>query len=362
MLNTPKRSLTFAEAICEALEQSMASDRRVIVIGEGVPDPKAIFGTTKGLRHKFGELRVFDMPLSENGLTGVCIGAALTGLRPVLVHQRVDFSLLSLDQLANNAAKWNYMFNGQSSVPLVVRVIVGRGWGQGPQHSQSLHGLFSQFPGLKVVLPTTAHDAKGMLIAAIRDPNPVIFIEHRWLHGITSEVSEDMFETPLDKARVVKSGKHVTLAAFSYMVLEALAAASCLEEELGISCEVIDMRSAAPLDIATVAASVVETGYLLAADISMAVGSVANSLIGKIVEQHFSSLKAAPKLVAMPDNPVPTSYYMTDGFYPSARTIVLSVIEMLQINPSENVHAVLDRRFPATKDHDKPNPNFKGPF
>jgi len=362
MPNISNRKINFAEAIREALEQSLASDDSVIVIGEGVPDPKAIFGTTKGLREKFGERRVFDMPLSENGMTGVCIGAALTGARPVLVHQRVDFSLLSLDQLANNAAKWNYMFNGQSSVPLVVRVIVGRGWGQGPQHSQSLHGLFSQFPGLKVVLPSTAYDAKGMLIASIRDPNPVIFIEHRWLHGVTSEVPEDMFETSLDKARVVKNGKHITIAAFSYMVLEALAAASCLEQELGVSCEVIDMRSAAPLDIATVASSVIETGHFLVADISMAVGSVANVLIGKIVEQHFSSLKVAPKLVAMPDNPVPTSYYMTKGFYPSARSIVLSVIKMLQITPVEHVDELLDRWFPATKDHDKPNPHFKGPF
>ena len=362
MPNLLNRQLNFAEAIREALEQSLATDDRVIVIGEGVPDPKAIFGTTKGLREKFGERRIFDMPLSENGMTGICIGAALTGLRPVLVHQRVDFSLLSLDQLANNAAKWNYMFNGQSSVPLVVRVIVGRGWGQGPQHSQSLHGLFSQFPGLKVVLPSTAHDAKGMLISAIRDPNPVIFIEHRWLHGVTGEVPLDMFETPLDRARIVKHGNHITIAAFSYMVLESMAAASCLEEDFGISCEVIDMRSAAPLDIATVATSVAETGYLLAADISMAVGSVANVLVGKVVEQLFSSLKAAPKLVAMPDNPVPTSYYMTEGFYPSARSIVLAVIEMLQIKPTSNVDALLDQRFPATKDHDKPNPNFKGPF
>jgi pyruvate dehydrogenase E1 component beta subunit len=201
-----------------------------------------------------------------------------------------------------------------------------------------------------------------MLISAIRDPNPVIFIEHRWLHGVIGDVPVDMFETPLDRARVVKTGKHVTITAFSYMVLEVLAAASCLEEEWGITCDVIDMRSAAPLDVATVAASVEKTGYLVTADISMAVGSVANVLIGKIVDQRFSSLKAAPKLVAMPDNPVPTSYYMTDGFYPSARSIVLAVVEMLKIQQVSNIDTLLDQRFPPTEDHDKPNPNFKGPF
>jgi pyruvate dehydrogenase E1 component beta subunit len=154
----------------------MAQDPRVIVIGEGVPDPKAMFGTTAGLRERFGGERVFDMPLSENGATGFCIGAALSGMRPVMVHQRIDFALLAMDQLVNNAAKWHYMFNGKASVPLVVRVIVGRGWGQGPQHSQSLQGLFAQIPGLRVVMPTTAHDAKGMLMAAIADKGGRIMV------------------------------------------------------------------------------------------------------------------------------------------------------------------------------------------
>ena len=178
------RYITYVEAIREALDQAMDLDSSVIVIGEGVPDPKAIFNSTAGLREKYGVERVFDMPLAENGLTGVCIGAAISGMRPVMIHQRIDFALLSVDQLINNAAKWYYMFNGKSNVPLVIRMIVGRGWGQGPQHSQSLQALFALVPGLKVVMPTTAHDAKGMMMAAIKDNNPVIFIEHRWLHHV----------------------------------------------------------------------------------------------------------------------------------------------------------------------------------
>ena len=190
------RELTYAQAIQEGLHQSMEADARVILVGEGVPDPKAIFATTAGLRDRFGSARVFDMPLSENGMTGICIGAALSGLRPVMVHQRIDFALLAMDQLVNNAAKWHYMFDGLANVPLVIRVIIGRGWGQGPQHSQSLQALFAHIPGFKVVLPATAYDAKGMLISAIEDNNPVIFIEHRWLHNIKDAVPAEPYRAP----------------------------------------------------------------------------------------------------------------------------------------------------------------------
>src|SRR3989344_8027985 len=166
------RQLKYFEAIREAIEQCMEENKNVFIIGEGVPDPKGIFGTTLGLKQKFGDKRVLDMPLSENGLTGVCIGAALTGLRPILTHQRLDFSLLSIDQIINNAANWHYMFGGQLKVPLVIRMIIGRGWGQGAQHSQNLQALFAHIPGLKVVMPSQPHNAKGLLMASIADPNP----------------------------------------------------------------------------------------------------------------------------------------------------------------------------------------------
>jgi len=222
MPDSSKRPLSYAQAIREGLDQAMEKDARVIVIGEGVPDPKAIFDTTAGLRDKYGDRRVFDMPLAENGMTGICIGAALSGLRPVMVHQRVDFALLAMDQLINNAAKWHYMFDGKASVPLVVRMIVGRGWGQGPQHSQSLQAMFAQAPGIRVIMPTTAYDAKGMLISAIEDNNPVLFIEHRWLHNIEGDVPDGDVRVPIGKAQKMKMGTDVTIISMSYMTIEAL--------------------------------------------------------------------------------------------------------------------------------------------
>jgi len=197
------REIKYFGAIREALDQSMQEDANIFIIGEGVPDPKGIFGTTSGLREKYGEKRVLDMPVSENALTGVCIGAALTGLRPVLMHQRVDFSLLSMDQIINNAAKWHYMFGGQLKVPLVIRMIIGRGWGQGAQHSQNLQALFSHIPGLKVVMPSTAYDAKGLLISSIKDNNPVIFLEHRWLHNISGFVPEESYTIQKGKGKII---------------------------------------------------------------------------------------------------------------------------------------------------------------
>lgn len=260
------REITFAQAVREGIDQAMEHDPRVIVIGEGVPDPKAIFNTTAQLRDKHGSQRVFDMPLSENGVTGVCIGAALSGLRPVMVHQRIDFALLAMDQLVNNAAKWHYMFDGKASVPMVVRVIVGRGWGQGPQHSQSLQAMFAHVPGLKVVMPTTAHDAKGLLISAIEDNNPVVFIEHRWLHHITDVVPEEYFRVPIGRAQLLHEGDAVTVAAFSYMAVEALIAAKALKSIMGIAVDVLDMRTVRPLDVESVLTSVRKTGRLLVAD------------------------------------------------------------------------------------------------
>jgi pyruvate dehydrogenase E1 component beta subunit len=207
--NLVSRDITYAQAIREGLDNAMDRDSSVIVIGEGVPDPKAIFNTTAGLREKYGAQRVFDMPLSENGVTGICIGAALSGMRPVMIHQRIDFALLAMDQLVNNAAKWHYMFNGKASVPLVVRVIVGRGWGQGPTHSQNLQAWFAHIPGLKVVMPASAEDAKGLLLASIFDENPVLFLEHRWLHNLSGTVPEESFQIPIGNARIVRHGAAV---------------------------------------------------------------------------------------------------------------------------------------------------------
>lgn len=352
------RKLSQAEAIREALEQAMSEDERVILVGEGVPDPKGIFGTTSGLQQRFGKARVFDSPLSENGMTGICIGAAISGMRPVMVHQRIDFALLAMDQIVNNAAKWRYMFAGQVSVPLVIRVIVGRGWGPGPQHAQSLQALFAHIPGLKVVMPTSGRDAKGMLLAAIRDDNPVIFIEHRWLQGIVDHVPQASYVVPLDKAHVCRSGKDATLVAFSFMVVEALLAAKVLAE-FGIDLEVINARSVRPLDIPAFAASVRRTGRLIVADTAWKTGGIAGEVIASVTECAFDALRAAPLRIALPDLPVPTSHHLTRDFYPDALHIARAISAHLGRDiPDEALVSRLARSTP----HDVPQLEFRGPF
>ncbi len=355
------RELTYAQAIQEGLHQAMESDANVILIGEGVPDPKAIFSTTAGLRGRFGPARVFDMPLSENGMTGICIGAALSGMRPIMVHQRIDFALLAMDQLVNNAAKWHYMFNGLASVPLVIRVIIGRGWGQGPQHSQSLQALFAHIPGFKVILPATANDAKGMLISAIEDNNPVIYIEHRWLHNIKDAVPAEPYRAPLDRARVLHEGDRLTVAAFSYMVMEAMQVARALAPH-GIRVEVVDMRSARPLDVDTVAKSVRKTGHLLVLDTAWTTGGVAGELITRVVGREFGALRKPPARIALPDYPAPTSHHMAEEYYPDAIAVYEAIIEMLGLTLPAATHEAVLAIVRRSRPHDVPNMKFTGPF
>lgn len=356
------KEITFAQAIREGLDCAMEADPRVILIGEGVPDPKAIFNTTAGLREKYGSQRVFDMPLAENGLTGICVGAALSGMRPVMVHQRIDFALLAIDQLINNAAKWHYMFDGKASVPLVVRVIVGRGWGQGPQHSQSLQAMFSLVPGLKVVMPTTAYDAKGMLISAIEDNNPVMFIEHRWLHQIKDSVPEGHYRVPLNQAKILHHGDALTIAGFSYMAVESLIAAKALKSAMGIDVEVLDMRSVSPLDVKSVLSSVQKTGRLIVADTAFRTGSIAGELISQVAEQAFHALKCNPVRIASPDHPTPTSHFMAEQYYPTPQTIADAALDMLEVRKDSDGYRKLCQMVLRDGPHDTPNRGFTGPF
>lgn len=350
------RQIRFVEALREAQDQCMAKDPSVYVMGLGVPDPKGIFGTTAGLQAKYGPERVMDMPLSENGMTGVAIGSALVGMRPILTHQRMDFALLSIEQLVNQAAKWNYMFGGQSRVPMVVRMIVGRGWGQGPQHSQSLHSWFGHIPGLKVVLPTTAYDAKGLLVSAIEDDHPVIFVEHRWLYGISGEVPAEIYRVPIGKARVMRSGNDVTIVGSSYMALEAVRAAEALAAE-GVGAEVIDLRSLRPLDAETVVDSVRKTGRLVVADHSWREFGTAAEIVALATERAFSALKAAPVRITLPDSPVPSSPALADSYYPRAPHIAAAVNRMLGRPVDPASFAV-----PPGRRLDQPDASFTGPF
>lgn len=350
-----EREITYAEALREAQDTCLAKDQTCYLMGLGVPDPKGIFGTTVGLQKKYGEERVFDIPLSENAMTGVAIGSAITGLRPILTHQRLDFALVSIDQIVNQAAKWHYMFNGSMSVPLVIRMIIGRGWGQGPQHSQSLHAWFAHIPGLRVVMPSTAYDAKGMLIAAAEENGPVLFLEHRWLHNTTSIVPDGTYRVSLSKAAVIREGADITLVGISYMTLECLDAAKKLDE-LGIEAEVIDLRSVQPLDRNTIISSVEKTRRIAIVDHAEASCGISSEIISCIFESINGTLKTKPKRICLPGHPVPTSYVMAKDYYPDSYDIAKNIAEMFGINLTD-VKDVDGVSF-----NDQPNRDFTGPF
>lgn len=356
------RTLTFTQAIHEAFDVCLRADPSVFVIGEGVPDPKGIFGTTLKLQEKYGRKRVLDMPLSENGITGVCIGAALSGMKPVIIHQRIDFSVLALDQVVNVAAKWHAMFGAKLCVPIVIRVIIGRGWGQGAQHSQSLQAMYAHFPGLKVVMPTTPSDAKGLLIAAIYDGNPVVYIEHRWLHHIKGKVQDGFYKTPIGKGRIVQKGKDVTIVASSYMVVEAIRAAGAWASE-GVSVEVVDVRSIKPLDTKLILQSVGKTGRVVVADTGYSFIGFAGEVIATVCERAFASLKSAPQRVATPDIPTPTSWALAKSYYPTAIEICEAIAESLKVDTkkSKRVRGKLAKDY-ARLPSDVPDMTFTGPF
>jgi pyruvate/2-oxoglutarate/acetoin dehydrogenase E1 component len=334
----------FREAIRDATFEVMRRDPRVFVAGIGVPDVKGIFGTTLGLAETFGAERAFDIPLSENAAAGICVGATFRGMRPIFVHQRIDFLMLTMDQLVNHAAKWRAMFGGTHSVPLVMRAIVGRGWGNGPQHTQSHHGLFAHVPGLKVVVPATPHDAKGLLIAAVEDDDPVVYVEHRWLHEEEGTVPEGHYRVPIGSAAVAREGRDVTVAAVGPLVSEALKAADALEAT-GISAEVLDLRTLRPLDGDAVLASVARTGRLVVADPDWGPCGVTAEVVAIVAEHGLDLLKAAPVRVTWPDSPVPSSMAIEPGFYPGARQIHAAVLWACQRSRTPQLTASSVRAF-----------------
>ncbi|MFQ5353988.1 MAG: alpha-ketoacid dehydrogenase subunit beta [Thermodesulfobacteriota bacterium] len=329
--DTALRRGTYRDAILEATQGCMETDKNVFVLGEGVDDVGGVFGTTKGLVDIFGAERVIDTPLAENGITGVAMGAALTGMRPLLVHMRVDFLPLSLDQIANHAAKWSYMFGGNASVPLTIRAITGRGWGSAAQHSQALQAVFAHFPGLKVVMPATPYDAKGLLITSLYDNNPVLFLEHRWLYDLRGHLPAEMYRVPIGKAVVRREGKDVTIVAISQMVVMAMDAAEALEKE-GISCEVVDLRSIKPLDKGLIRASVQKTGRLVVADTAWKEFGVSAEILALVLEDHatFRALKAPAERVALPDVPTPASNVLEEAFYRGPEDIIEAVKKAVQ--------------------------------
>ena len=348
--------LTYAEAIRDGYREAMQKDPSVLLIGLGVPDPKGFFGTTSGLLEAFGPLRVMDMPCSENGMTGIVLGASLNGLKPVLNHQRMDFALLAMDQICTQAAKWSYMFGGKAHAPVVFRMILGRGWGQGPQHSQALHSWFAHIPGLKVVMPSTPHDAKGMMIAAIEDPNPVVYIDHRWLHHVRGPVPSGHYHVEIGPLRVARPGKDVTIVALSYMVLEALEAAERLAQD-GVEAEVLDLRCLRPMDRKGVLRSVRKTGRLVAVDQAWACAGISAEILASVAEDSQTHLKCSPVRITLPDCPTPTSPILAAEYYPRSGHIAGAVLQMLG-RPANLDEVALQSGI----EYDKPNPAFTGPF
>lgn len=351
------RQIKYAQAILEATRQSMENDPNVYIIGLGVPDPKGVFGTTVGLKEIFGDDRVMDMPVSENALTGIAIGSAITGMRPIMSHQRIDFVLMAMDQIINNAAKWHYMFGGIMSVPLVIRLLIGRGWGQGAQHSQSLQSVFAHIPGLKVVMPATPYDAKGLLISSVKDNNPVIFIEHRWLHNITGIVPEETYSVPIGKARIAREGKDITIISSSYMTLEALRAAEILEK-YDIKAEVIDLRTIKPIDEETILNSVKKTGRVISVDEAWKTLGLSSEILAIVTENAFNYLKCAPKRVTLPDCSTPTSRALTAHYYPRAINIINTARTMFDLADISEAKAGINQDTPL----DVPDKAFTGPF
>lgn len=318
------RTLTYAQALNEALKQEMRRDPNIYVAGEDVGIYGGIFGVTAGLLEEFGEKRVRDTPITESAIIGSAVGAAATGLRPVVELMFIDFIGVALDQLYNQAAKMKYMFGGKATLPLVVRTECGAGMGAAAQHSQCLEAWFMHIPGLKVVIPSTPYDAKGLLITAIRDDNPVFFIEHKMLYGLEGEVPEEDYTIPFGQADVKREGTDVTIVATLAMVHKALAAAETLAEE-GISAEVVDPRTLTPLDEEGIIASVKKTHRLVIVHEEVKRAGSGAEIAAVVAEEAFDYLDAPIKRVAAPFTPVPFSPPLESEFIPSEAKIVEAV-------------------------------------
>ena len=352
-----KRQIYVHESINEALKLSMLKDKKVVILGLGVDDPKGIFGTTKKLSKIFKKNRIFEFPTAENAMTGIAIGSSLMGFKPVITHQRVEFSLLSIEQIINQAAKWYFMTGGKKSVPMVIRLIIGRGWGQGPQHAQSLETLFAHIPGLKVVSISSPYNAKGLLISAIEDPNPVILFEHRWVHELKGDVPKKLYKCKLDRALIALKGRDITLISSSYMLVECLRSAQILKQN-SISVEVVDIQCLRPLDKTTIVNSVKKTKNALIVDN----GGITYGISAEIISSIYDNLNSKEKKeinikrIGLSDNPIPSSKYLAKYCYPDFKDIITNIL--LLLNKKIKINYNEFKNVPS----DQPNKKFMGPF
>jgi len=345
------RTITYCEALNEALIQEMERDNKVFVYGIGVPDHKRIFGSTAGLVEKFGIERCFDTPLSEDAMTGFGLGAAINGMRPIHVHIRVDFLLLAMNQLTNMVSTYRYLSAGKIDVPLVIRAVVGRGWGQGFQHSKSMHSTFTHIPGLKVIAPTTPHNAKGLLVSAIRDNDPVLCLEHRWLYWQTGQVPEASYAISIGEANILRKGSDLTIVATSWMNAEAAKAAEILERR-GIDLEIVDPQTLAPLDDQLIVESVKKTGHCIVADNDWVFCGFGAEVAAIVQEKCFGNLKSPVSRIGFAHTPCPTARHLENEFYPNAIAIIREVERKLDLSPTDI----------SREDFYSHEKRFKGPF
>ncbi|MBN2316085.1 MAG: hypothetical protein JXM79_19315 [Sedimentisphaerales bacterium] len=346
------RRISYREALNEAMVQEMEADPRVFVYGIDVADHKRIFGSTKGLVERFGEERCFSTPLSEDAMTGFGLGAAINGMRPIHIHMRVDFLLLAMNQLANMVSSYRYSTGGTVDVPLVIRAIIGRGWGQSFQHSKSMFSWFAHLPGLKVVAPTTPADAKGLLLSAIRDENPVVFIEHRWLYDVVDMIDEPAEPIPLGVGNILRQGDDLTIIATSWMNVEALKAAEILADRHGVKVEVIDPRTISPLDDELIFQSVDKTGQCIVADNDWTYCGFSAELSARVSELCFDRLKSPVHRIGYAFTPCPSARHLENCFYPNAIDIIRAVESKLAL-PEADL---------SNEDFYSYERKFKGPF
>lgn len=326
------RRVRYIDAVNEAIKEEMRRDESVFLLGEDIGRYGGLFRVTRNLFDEFGDKRLLDTPISEQGFMGMAIGAAMVGMKPIVELMYMDFYMVCADQIFNQAAKMHYMTGGLVNVPLVIRGQHGGGKSYGSQHSQCVESSFAQFPGIKVVTPSTSYDAKGLLLSAIREPNPVVFLEHKMLYNKSGEMpnADEEYTVPLGKADVKRAGSDLTLVSFHYCLLEALDAADELAKEQGINIEVIDLRSIVPLDMETIYASVAKTGRLLAVHESQANCGIGAEIVARIYEEAPHLLKAPARRLGMAPASIPVSKQLEAELLPWKQNIKAAVLKMLQ--------------------------------
>jgi len=361
MLKTKKGLLiTYSEAIRQTMFDEAKNDKSIIFFAQGLTDPTGVFGTLKDIDKFVEKDRLIEMPVSENGSVGIAIGSAISGMKPIITFHRVEFALLAMEQIINNAAKTSFISGGKENVPIVIRLIVGRGWGQGPNHSQSLEVFFAHIPGLKVIAPTFPKDAKGMMLSAIRDKNPVIILEHRWCHYLQDKIKSNNYLAPLDGPKIIKKGTDFTIVCVSYMAVEALIASSFLEK-ININLEIIDLRVLRPLKVTKILHSINKTKFLMTVDLGWKSFGICSEILATIFSSKKINLKHPPIRLGMAEKPTPSSRGLVEGHYPNNVDIIREVGKALKVDKIK-----LDKIIKLAKQNlspvDVPNNIFKGPF